>query len=123
MKKQPLENKSLSDAIKKVRDSNLYMGIVLADLFGLGCFLMESNPPENPAETCLRDESPSGHRQRAGRKACLTVLRALEIDGATQAIILDDPHSYYKRLLPHHEILELFDQIEAPHARGRDAQP
>ena len=121
MRKPDLENKLLSDKLKKVRDSNLYAGIVLADLFGLGCYLMESNPPANPDETCVLDESPSGHIRTAGLKACRTVLNALNINGETQAEILDDPHSYFKWLLPHNEICVLLDDVEASqNVRGRD---
>ena len=123
MRKPDLQNKKLSEAMMKLRDSKQCpgMGIALADLFALGTYLMETNPSPG---TGMADESPAGHRYTAGRKAILTVLNALEIHGETHGKILADPRSYCAWLLPHCEYLVLLKDIEVSrNAQGRDAQP
>jgi len=81
----------IDQALGTITDANAQMPI--RDLFAIGCYLILN-----------------GERV-AGRKACLTVLRALPLDPDTRAAILKDtterPRENFKLLRPHTEILDL----------------
>lgn len=84
--------KDIDSALETIVDPNAQMPI--RDIFALGCYLIAKG------------------ERLAGRKACLTALRALPLDPETRAAILKDAtertRDNFKLLRPHTEILDLF---------------
>lgn len=88
------EQKALGRALTEIDDKAGHRRMMAADLFALGCLLIQD-----------------GHRV-AGRKSCLTVLRSLDLPGDIRASILDkacaEPAKYFDLMAPHNEILNVF---------------
>ena len=88
------DQKALGRAMAQLEDKTRHRAMVVADLFALGCFLMSTG------------------QRVAGRKACLTVLRSLDLTGALRERLLEkacaEPGAYHDLFSPHNELLELF---------------